>query len=183
MKSEPAQNEQDAPKQKPGTFFKGGMALWKFLTLDVETEWQMLLLVEDVKNNQNDANVGLYTLVATILDQYWSILDQYWTNIGQLFFATRDIGLGIYVPRSSQSSVQWRSQDLHMEGVVRTKRDRHGLRRLWRLRPCWGWVREAMIPSRKGVRGYNPRENFRNLTTLMCILETENFTFVLHVHS
>jgi hypothetical protein len=37
-------------------------------------------------------------------------------------------------------------------------------------------------PSRKGVRGYYPRENFRNLTTLMCILETENFTFVLHVH-
>jgi hypothetical protein len=28
-------------------------------------------------------------------------------------------------------------------------------------------------PSRKGVRGYHPRENFRNLTTLMCILETE----------
>jgi hypothetical protein len=38
-------------------------------------------------------------------------------------------------------------------------------------------------PSRKGVRGYHPRENFRNLTNLMCILETENFTFVLHVHS
>jgi hypothetical protein len=38
-------------------------------------------------------------------------------------------------------------------------------------------------PSRKGVRGYYPRENFRNLTTLMCILETEIFTFVLHVHS
>jgi hypothetical protein len=30
--------------------------------------------------------------------------------------------------------------------------------------------------------GVSPRENF-NLTTLMCILETENFTFVLHVHS
>jgi hypothetical protein len=38
-------------------------------------------------------------------------------------------------------------------------------------------------PPGRGVRGYHPRENFRNLTTLMCILETENFTFVLHVHS
>jgi hypothetical protein len=62
-----------------------------------------------------------------------------------------------------------------------------------------GWAREARParpeavlgvgpgggepPSRKGVRGYHPRENFRNLTTLMCILETEIFTFVLHVHS
>jgi hypothetical protein len=38
-------------------------------------------------------------------------------------------------------------------------------------------------PPGRGFRGYHPRENFRNLTTLMCILETENFTFVLHVHS
>jgi hypothetical protein len=39
----------------------------------------------------------------------------------------------------------------------------------------------GLTPFRKGVRGYHPRENFRNLTTLMCILETEIFTFVLHV--
>jgi hypothetical protein len=42
--------------------------------------------------------VRLNSLVATILDQYWSILAQYrtnifilvqyWTNIGQLFFAS-----------------------------------------------------------------------------------------------
>jgi hypothetical protein len=83
-----------------------------------------------------------------------------------------------------------RSQDLHMEGISlktivgRAKRARrHGRRRQRRRRPCWGWVREGVTPSRKGVRGYYPRENFRNLTTLMCILETENFTFVLHVHS
>jgi hypothetical protein len=79
--------------------------------------------------------------------------------------------------------LQWRSQDLHMEGVGRAKRDRHGRSRQRRRRPCWGWVREGVAPSRKGVRGYHPRENFTNLTTLMCILETEIFTFVLHVHS
>jgi hypothetical protein len=62
----------------------------------------------------------------------------------------------------SDLSCQWRSQDLHMEGVR-------------------GGSGRGFIPSRKGVRGYHPRENFRNLTTLMCILETEIFTFVLHV--
>jgi hypothetical protein len=34
----------------------------------------------------------------------------------------------------------------------------------------------GLTPSRKGVRGYHPRENFRNLTTLMCILD-RNFHF------
>jgi hypothetical protein len=38
-------------------------------------------------------------------------------------------------------------------------------------------------PLPEGGSGYHPRENFRNLTTLMCILETAIFTFVLHVHS
>jgi hypothetical protein len=38
-------------------------------------------------------------------------------------------------------------------------------------------------PLPEGGSGVSPPRNFRNLTTLMCILETENFTFVLHVHS
>jgi hypothetical protein len=38
-------------------------------------------------------------------------------------------------------------------------------------------------PLPEGGSGVSPGENFRNLTTLMCILETVNFTFVLHVHS
>jgi hypothetical protein len=38
-------------------------------------------------------------------------------------------------------------------------------------------------PLPEGGSGYHPRENFRDLTTLMCILDTENLTFVLHVHS
>jgi hypothetical protein len=49
-----------------------------------------------------------------------------------------------------------------------------------------GWACEAR-PARaeapkapEAVLGVGPGENFRNLTTLMCILETENFTFVLH---
>jgi hypothetical protein len=71
---------------------------------------------------------------------------------------------------------QWRSQDLHMEGVGRAKRDRHGQRRQRRRRPCWGWVREGVIPLPEGGSVVSPRENFRNLTTLMCILETEIFT-------
>jgi hypothetical protein len=61
--------------------------------------------------------------------------------------------------------MQWRSQDLHMEGVGR----------------AGGGSGRGLTPSRKGVRGYHPRENFRNPTTLMCILDTEIFTFVLHV--
>jgi hypothetical protein len=41
----------------------------------------------------------------------------------------------------------------------------------------------GLHPLPEGGSGVSPRENFRNLTTLMCILETEIFTFVLHVHS
>jgi hypothetical protein len=41
----------------------------------------------------------------------------------------------------------------------------------------------GVTPLPEGGSGISPRENFRNLTTLMCIFETENFTFVLHVHS
>jgi hypothetical protein len=65
-----------------------------------------------------------------------------------------------------------------MEEVGRAKCDRHGAGG----RAEGGSGRGSPPPGR-GVRGYHPRENFRNLTTLMCILETENFTFVLHVHS
>jgi hypothetical protein len=45
---------------------------------------------------------------------------------------------------------QWLSQDLHMEGVGRAKRDRHGRRRQRRRRPCWGWVREGVGPLPEG---------------------------------
>jgi hypothetical protein len=38
-------------------------------------------------------------------------------------------------------------------------------------------------PLPEGGSGVSPRENFRNVTILMFILDTENFTFVLHVHS
>jgi hypothetical protein len=64
-----------------------------------------------------------------------------------------------------------------MEGVGRAKRDRPAPEAVLGVGPGGG------RPSRKGGSGYHPRENFRNLTTLMCILETENLTFVLHVHS
>ena len=34
-----------------------------------------------------------------------------------------------------------------------------------------GWVREGVSPSRKGIRGYNPRENVDICDARMCILE------------
>jgi hypothetical protein len=89
----------------------------------------------------------------------------------------------VWVRGAGGAESQWRSQDLHMEGVGRAKRDRHGRSRQRRRRPCWGWVREGVSPLPEGGSGVSPPRNIRNLTTLMCILETEIFTFVLHVHS
>jgi hypothetical protein len=63
-------------------------------------------------------------------------------------------------PRYNNCRKQWRSQDLHMEGVGRAKRDRHGRRRRRRRRPCWGWVREGVAPSRKGGSGVSPPRKF-----------------------
>jgi hypothetical protein len=77
-----------------------------------------------------------------------------------------------------QGCYQRRSQDLHMEGVGRATGTAGGAGGR-----AGGGSGRGLTPSRKGVRGYHPRENVRNLTTLMCILETEIFTFLLHVHS
>jgi hypothetical protein len=42
-----------------------------------------------------------------------------------------------------------------------------------RARPqaVWGWVREGVSPSRKGVQGYHPRKFFDIFDAGMCILE------------
>jgi hypothetical protein len=65
-----------------------------------------------------------------------------------------------------------------MDGVGRAKRGARPARPPAPLAPA-----AVLRVGPEGGSGYYPRENFRNLTTLMCILETENFTFVLHVFS
>jgi hypothetical protein len=52
-----------------------------------------------------------------------------------------------FIKRKFYASLQWHSQDLHMEGVGRAKRDRHG------RRPCWGWVREGVTLLPEGGSG------------------------------